>query len=186
MAKKKFNLEDYDTVENRLKDYQKDNPDCRVLTDIIKYTPDNVVVIRATLYKSAEDQRLGLFHSTGIAEETPEGFINETSRVENCETSAIGRALANVNYTGKGGRPSRTEMEKVQRLTEARQDKPQDKPPTKKTTEVETADEYIDKINSFNDSSDLVEWFTATMNKEGEEFKDKYFEPAQKRLEELD
>lgn len=185
MAKRKFNLEDYDTVENRLKDYQEDNPDCRVLTDILKYTPDNVVVIRATLYRNAEDQKLGLFHTTGIAEETTEGFINETSRVENCETSAIGRALANANYTGKGGRPSRTEMEKVQRLTEARKEKPH----TKKEViepEVETADEYIEKINSFDDSSELVEWFTETMNKEGEGFKDKYFEHAQRRLEQLD
>lgn len=184
MAKKRFNLDDYDTVENRLQAYQKDNPDCRVRTEMIQYTPDHVVVVKAILYKNGEDLKNGLFHATGLAEETTEGFINETSRVENCETSAIGRALANANYTGKGGRPSRTEMEKVQRLTDSRKTKPKEEPI--EDAKVESEDEYVDKINSFTDSSDLVEWFTETMNEEGEDFKDTYFEYAQKRLEELD
>jgi hypothetical protein len=33
--------------------------------------------------------------------------------LENCETSAIGRALANAGYAAKGKRPSREEMSKV-------------------------------------------------------------------------
>jgi hypothetical protein len=33
--------------------------------------------------------------------------------LENCETSAIGRALANAGYAPKGKRPSREEMSKV-------------------------------------------------------------------------
>jgi hypothetical protein len=33
--------------------------------------------------------------------------------LENCETSAIGRALANAGYASKGKRPSREEMSKV-------------------------------------------------------------------------
>ena len=37
---------------------------------------------------------------TGHAEETREGYINKISAVENCETSAIGRALAAVGYGG--------------------------------------------------------------------------------------
>jgi len=36
--------------------------------------------------------------------------------LENCETSAIGRALANAGYAAKGKRPSREEMGKVARL----------------------------------------------------------------------
>jgi hypothetical protein len=35
--------------------------------------------------------------------------------LENCETSAIGRALANAGYAPKGKRPSREEMTKVVR-----------------------------------------------------------------------
>ena len=42
------------------------------------------------------------------------GFANADAWMENCETSAIGRALANWNYQGNGKkRPSREEMSKV-------------------------------------------------------------------------
>ena len=45
--------------------------------------------------------------------------VNRTSALENCTTSAIGRALADMNYqgnqNGKASRPSREEMEKVAR-----------------------------------------------------------------------
>jgi len=57
--------------------------------------------------------------STGYAEEikTDRG-VNSTSFVENCETSAIGRAISNcpIQGQGTGPRPSRQEMEKVARL----------------------------------------------------------------------
>jgi hypothetical protein len=44
--------------------------------------------------------------------------------LENCETSAIGRALANAGYASKGKRPSKEEMVKVTRakLSEPKQD----------------------------------------------------------------
>ena len=52
--------------------------------------------------------------TTGFAEETVSTRgVNSTSALENCETSAIGRALANANYAAKGKRPSREEMAKV-------------------------------------------------------------------------
>jgi hypothetical protein len=56
--------------------------------------------------------------ATGYAEEkiTDRG-VNATSALENCETSAIGRALANAGYAAKGKRPSREEMVKVARVT---------------------------------------------------------------------
>jgi NADH/NAD ratio-sensing transcriptional regulator Rex len=51
--------------------------------------------------------------STGLAyEKNGEGYVNKTSHLENCETSAIGRALANFNYAGSK-RPSREEMQKA-------------------------------------------------------------------------
>ena len=52
--------------------------------------------------------------ATGLAEETVQGRgVNATSALENCETSAIGRALANAGYATKGKRASREEMAKV-------------------------------------------------------------------------
>lgn len=199
---KKFDLKDYATVEERLKLYGQDNPDFRVRTEVLQYDPDDKVVIRAVLYRNGEDQRYGLFHSTGIAEETPEGYVNSTSRVENCETSAIGRALANVNYSGKGGRPSREEMEKVKRLSEARSsgklstkrstvDDVKDKQPETVEDvpfEPDVDDPIIKEIRQFDDSSELVAWFTDKMNSSSDpgEFKEKYLEFTQEQLGELD
>jgi hypothetical protein len=58
--------------------------------------------------------------STGWAEEVRgQGNVNKTSHVENCETGAVGRALANAGMAGGllEKRPSREEMGKVQRMT---------------------------------------------------------------------
>jgi len=62
-----------------------------------------------------EDQRLGCPTSTGYAFEVDGGYgANKTSALENCETSAIGRALANMGLHGNK-RASREEMSKVER-----------------------------------------------------------------------
>jgi hypothetical protein len=50
--------------------------------------------------------------ATGLASESiSDRGVNSTSALENCETSAIGRALANAGYAAKGKRASREEME---------------------------------------------------------------------------
>ena len=57
----------------------------------------------------------GRLVATGIAQETKGqgGFANKDAWVENCETSAIGRALANWKYQGSNKkRPSQEEMRK--------------------------------------------------------------------------
>ena len=52
--------------------------------------------------------------TTGLAYElVSDRGVNSTSALENGETSAIGRALANANYAAKGKRASREEMSKV-------------------------------------------------------------------------
>lgn len=111
-----FDINSYETVESRLKRYATDFPDFRVKTKVVKYS-QNTILIQAWIYKTAGEQELNLFHGSGLAEETRgDGFVNNTSHVENCETSAVGRALANANYSGDK-RPSREEMQKVQRLS---------------------------------------------------------------------
>ena len=110
----KFNLENYETVEDRLKLFWKDNPDGRIETDIVHITTDGTcVTIKAELYKDLTDARPV---TTGTAQETKGqgGFANADAWMENCETSAIGRALANWKYQGSNKpRPSREEMNKV-------------------------------------------------------------------------
>jgi len=105
-----FNLADYETVEVRLEKFIKDHPDFRISTELESFT-NNKYIVKAYLFKSMADH---VAFSTGYAEETvTERGVNSTSALENCETSAIGRALANAGYAAKGKRPSREEMSKV-------------------------------------------------------------------------
>jgi len=105
-----FNLEDYETVEERLVKYWKDHPDGQIHTEIIEVSASRFIV-KASVFRTEADARPW---TTGLAEETVQGRgVNATSALENCETSAIGRALANAGYATKGKRASREEMAKV-------------------------------------------------------------------------
>ena len=116
-----FNLEDYETVEVRLEKFIKDFPDFRVETELVSFQNDRYIV-KAWIYRTFADSTP---FSSGLAEETISSRgVNATSALENCETSAIGRALANAGYASKGKRPSKEEMVKVARtkLAEPKQD----------------------------------------------------------------
>ena len=105
-----FNLDDYETVEERLIKYWKDHPDGQIHTEIMESTASRFIV-KASVFRTEADPRPW---TTGLAEETVQGRgVNATSALENCETSAIGRALANAGYATKGKRASREEMGKV-------------------------------------------------------------------------
>jgi hypothetical protein len=105
-----FNLADYETVESRLEKFWKEFPDGRISTEL-EVCEAHRYVIKAYLYRTYLDQ---VAYSTGFAEEKDsDRGVNATSALENCETSAIGRALANAGFATKGRRPSREEMVKV-------------------------------------------------------------------------
>ena len=105
-----FNLEDYETVEERLVKFWADNKNGRVFTRLLESSATRFIV-EAAIFRSHEDSQPW---ATGLAEETVQGRgVNATSALENCETSAIGRALANAGYATKGKRASREEMSKV-------------------------------------------------------------------------
>ena len=105
-----FNLADYEPVEVRLEKFIKDHPSFRIATEL-EVVEASRYIVKAYLYKDASD---GVAWATGYAEETVSSRgVNQTSALENCETSAIGRALANAGYAPKGKRPSREEMSKV-------------------------------------------------------------------------
>jgi hypothetical protein len=112
-----FNLDDYETVEERLIKYWKEHPDGRIETKLIEASASRFIV-QAYIYRTEADQQAW---STGLAEETVQGRgVNATSALENCETSAIGRALATAGYATKGKRPSREEMGKVVKMAEVK------------------------------------------------------------------
>jgi hypothetical protein len=105
-----FNLEDYETVEERLVKFWKEYPDGRISTEVVEHSLQRFIV-KASIFRTEVDAHPW---TTGFAEETVSTRgVNSTSALENCETSAIGRALANANYAAKGKRPSREEMAKV-------------------------------------------------------------------------
>jgi hypothetical protein len=105
-----FNLADYEPVEVRLEKFIKDHPSFRIATEL-EVVEASRYIVKAYLFKNAEDS---VAWATGYAEETVTSRgVNQTSALENCETSAIGRALANAGYAPKGKRPSREEMNKV-------------------------------------------------------------------------
>jgi len=130
-----FNLDDYETVEERLVKFWKDHPDGRIDTRLVEASATRFIV-QAYIYRTEVDQHPW---SSGLAEETVQGRgVNATSALENCETSAIGRALASAGYATKGKRPSREEMQKVAKLTVVKETIE-----ATKAKMAETAEEYV-------------------------------------------
>ena len=130
-------LDDYEPVDSRIHRFWEKYPNGRIVTHLEEIRIDDAgrtlaVVIRCEVFRNdpgeiAAEQRTGKPDATGYAEESvatstaPKGSI-----VETCETSAIGRALANLGFSAKGSRPSREEMQKAERY--AQPDRPDDRP----------------------------------------------------------
>jgi hypothetical protein len=86
---------EYATVAYRVAVFRKANPHYGLITEIIDNT-ENRVVVKATI-----TEETGRILATGHGEEFRSASqINRTSAMENCETSAIGRALASLGYGG--------------------------------------------------------------------------------------
>lgn len=108
-----FNLSEYQTCAERLELFWKDHPDGRIDTKLIEASAGRFIV-QAFIYRTEVD---AYPWASGLAEETVSGRgVNATSALENAETSALARALANAGYSPKGDpskRASREEMNKV-------------------------------------------------------------------------
>lgn len=108
----KFDIESYDTVETRLARFWEKHPEGRVLTKL-EFHDERRFICYAEIYFDREDTTPV---ATGYAEEIVGASpVNRTSALENCETSSIGRGLANCGFASLGKRPSAEEMQKVER-----------------------------------------------------------------------
>lgn len=111
----KFDLNQYDTVDSRIKKFLSDYEDGRIVTEIVAMDGEigkTRWVVKASAFRYIDEITPS---STGFAFEVDgTGMANQTSALENAETSARGRCLQALGYTGAKS-PSREEMEKVER-----------------------------------------------------------------------
>ena len=138
-----FNLDDYEPVEARLEKWHGIYPDGRIETEILEHTDTRFIVV-CKLFKTEADSKPC---ASGVASETiTDRGVNATSALENCETSAIGRALANAGFAAKNKRPSRTEMDKVNRA----EYKPKYSAPGSKSAAMEMALHIVEQKSNAN------------------------------------
>jgi hypothetical protein len=114
-----MSIEDYEPVQSRFSRFiewaQTQDKSFAVLSELLSAPGADICVMKTTIYADGAEV------ATGHAEEIRnQGNVNKTSSLENCETSSLGRCLSNFpmhNFCGTSldKRPSREEMQKVQR-----------------------------------------------------------------------
>ena len=107
-----LNAGDYAPVADRIRLFYSRFPTGRILTRLIAQT-EREITVQAYVYRSLAEIQPS---ATGLASERiGDGDVNTVACLENTETSAIGRALANLGLTASSNRPSREEMAKANR-----------------------------------------------------------------------
>jgi len=114
-----MSIEDYEPVQSRFSRFiewsETREQFFSVISELLSAPGDDICVMKTTILCD------GVVVATGHAEEIRnQGNVNKTSSLENCETSSLGRCLSNFpmhNFCGTSldKRPSREEMQKVQR-----------------------------------------------------------------------
>ena len=104
----RFNIKDYTLVKDRLVAFRDEFPLSSITTELLNI--NNIVdsptgemcneyVVKATVIPNPLQEPEVIY--TGLAAERDNtGFVNKSSAIENCETSAVGRALAFAGYGG--------------------------------------------------------------------------------------
>jgi hypothetical protein len=114
-------IEDYEPVQSRFSRFitwaETQDKSFAVISELLSSPGADICVMKTTIYADGAEV------ATGHAEEVRGmGNVNKTSSLENCETSSLGRCLSNFplyNFCGTSldKRPSREEMQKVQRMS---------------------------------------------------------------------
>ncbi|MGI8655433.1 MAG: hypothetical protein ACR2LC_09465 [Pyrinomonadaceae bacterium] len=115
-AQSKDRFENYIPVAERIEQFYVKFSKGRITTTILEHDRESgFILIRAEAFRDPDDASPA---ATGHAfESRAEGYVNKTSYIENCETGAVGRALAMLGFEVKRGIASREEMQKVDRMS---------------------------------------------------------------------
>ena len=115
-----FNLANYEDVDTRIHKFYETYPDGSILTELItNEEKEGIVIFKAVAYRTHVDTAASAIgYARGARKDRG---VDRDFWFENCETSAIGRCLANLGLSAKGKRASSLEMAKV---NEAQSDTP--------------------------------------------------------------
>ncbi len=107
-----FNLNDYEDVDTRIHKFYETYPDGAILTELITNDDEKgIVIFKAIAYRTHVDSAASAIgYARGARKDRG---VDRDFWFENCETSAIGRCLANLGLSAKGKRASSLEMAKV-------------------------------------------------------------------------
>ena len=141
----------YVPVNERLKYFREHYPEYGLTSEIIKVDESSALI------KASITGPHGFIFAQGIAHEiADDGYINKTSHVENCETSAWGRALANF---GIGIDASVASADEVIKATKVVGKKPEKQKPTKEEAmEFLTGSQSAEALNVVYKSLMKYDW----------------------------
>lgn len=107
-----FNLNDYEDVDSRIHKFYQEYPDGAIITEqVLNDEEKGIVVFKAIAYRTYADTQPS---ATGFARGArKDRGVDASFWYENCETSSIGRCLANLGLSAKGKRASSLEMARV-------------------------------------------------------------------------
>ena len=115
----KFKGKEYTEVKDRLIAFSDEYPLAQIRTELLYNAPVNdsatgeycnEYIVKATVTPNPV-QEPEIFYTGLAAERDNTGFVNKTSALENCETSAVGRALAFAGFGGEFAIASKEEVE---------------------------------------------------------------------------
>jgi len=108
-----FKGKEYVLVSDRVNYFNETYPNGSIQTQLISEPKDDMVVVKAIVCPDIKEQRAFTGYSQAKWSDSS-SFVNKTSALENCETSAVGRALA---FMGIGVIDSVASIDEIKKTT---------------------------------------------------------------------